>query len=186
MADSPRDCGRAVSDYMAFELFLASMRFGCYVAVPRRYRRYRVIASANGVAMALKDHPNNAPGMPMLFPAWVDRLQLRYMNPVARRVARFMPTFAVIAHRGRKSGKSYETVVQAYRKGNVLAILLGHGQTDWVKNVVAAGEADVRRSGVVLHVTRVRVLPMGSRADGLPLAARLGVRRMAVLVGDIV
>ena len=32
----------------------------------------------------------------------------------------------------------------AYRKGNELAIVLGHGKTDWVKNVLAAGEADVR------------------------------------------
>ena len=30
-----------------------------------------------------------------------------------------------------------------YRKGKVLAIALGHGKTDWVKNVLAAGEADV-------------------------------------------
>ena len=135
--------------------------------------------------MPVKNHPNSAPGMPMLFPAWADRLQMKYMNPVARRVARFMPTFAIITHQGRKSGKPYETVVQAYRRKNVLAILLGHGQTDWVKNVVAAGEADVRRSEKVLHITHVRVVPAGGSADGLPLVARLGSRRMGVLVGKI-
>ena len=47
-------------------------------------------------------------------------------------------------HRGRKSGKPYETIVTAYRKGDALAISLGHGKTDWVKNVLAAGEADLR------------------------------------------
>lgn len=135
--------------------------------------------------MPVKDHPNSAPGMPMLFPAWVDRLQVKYMNPVAKRVARFMPTFAVIRHRGRKSGKHYETVVQAYRKGSVVAILLGHGQTDWVKNVLAAGEVDVRRSKQHLHVTDLRVVPKGAHADGLPFVARLGARRMAVLVGNV-
>lgn len=135
--------------------------------------------------MPVKDHPNNAPGMPMLFPAWVDRLQMKYMNPVVKRVARFLPTFAVITHRGRKSGKHYETVVQAYRKGRVVAILLGHGQTDWVKNVLAAGEADVRRSKQLLHVTDLRVVPKDAHADGLPFVARLGARRMAVLVGNV-
>jgi deazaflavin-dependent oxidoreductase (nitroreductase family) len=135
--------------------------------------------------MPITDHPNNAEGMPMLFPAWVDRLQMKYMNPVARRVARIMPTFAIIAHRGRKSGKPYETVVQAYRRRNTVAILLGHGQTDWVKNVMAAGEADVRRSGKILHITKVHIVPAGTRAEGLPLAARLGGRRMGVLVGEV-
>jgi deazaflavin-dependent oxidoreductase (nitroreductase family) len=131
------------------------------------------------------DHPNSAPGVPMLFPAWVDRLQIKYMNPAVKRVARFLPTFAVIKHRGRKSGRSYETVVNAYRKRRVLAILLGHGNADWVKNVVAAGEADVRLFGRNLHVTNPRVVPAGADAEGLPLIARLGGRRVGVLVADI-
>ena len=54
-----------------------------------------------------------------------------------------MPGVAKIRHRGRKSGKTYETVVSPFRKGNVVAVVLGHGKTDWVKNVLAAGEADV-------------------------------------------
>jgi deazaflavin-dependent oxidoreductase (nitroreductase family) len=107
------------------------------------------------------------------------------MNPAVRRIARFLPTFAVVKHRGRKSGKSYETVVNAYRKRRVLAILLGHGNADWVKNVVAAGEADVRLFGRDLHVTNARVVPAGADAEGLPLIARLGGRRVGVLVADI-
>jgi deazaflavin-dependent oxidoreductase (nitroreductase family) len=121
----------------------------------------------------------------MLFPAWVDRLQIKYMNPVVRRVARFLPTFAVIKHRGRKSGASYETVVNAYRKRGVLAILLGHGNANWVKNVLAAGEADMRLLGRDLRITNPRVLPAGSDTEGLPWIARLGGRRMGVLVADI-
>jgi deazaflavin-dependent oxidoreductase (nitroreductase family) len=132
-----------------------------------------------------KDHPNSAPGVPTLFPAWFDRLQVRYMNPAIRRVARFLPTFAVIQHRGRKSGRQYETVVNAYRKRRVLAILLGHGNADWVKNVMAAGEADVRLFGRDLRITNPRVLPAGADADGLPWIARLGGRRVGVLVADI-
>jgi deazaflavin-dependent oxidoreductase (nitroreductase family) len=135
--------------------------------------------------MAAKDHPNSAPGVPMLFPAWVDRLQIKYMNPAIRRVARFLPTFAVVTHRGRKSGKSYETVVNAYRKGNALAILLGHGKADWVKNVLAAGEADLRLSGENMRITNPRIVPAGTRVEGLPFIARLGGRRMGVLVADV-
>jgi deazaflavin-dependent oxidoreductase (nitroreductase family) len=121
----------------------------------------------------------------MLFPAWIDRLQMKYMNPVMRRLAPYLPTFVVIEHRGRKSGTPYRTVVNAYRKGNVVAVLLGHGNTDWVKNVLAAGEADLHVRGREAHIISPRVLPAGSDGHELPAIARLGLRRMGVLVADI-
>jgi hypothetical protein len=67
----------------------------------------------------------------------------------------------------------------------VLAILLGHGNADWVKNVVAAGEADVRLFGRDLRITNPRIVPAGTGAEGLPLIVRLGGRRVGVLVADI-
>src|SRR3984893_5311278 len=134
--------------------------------------------------MCAKNHPTNAPGLPMLFPAWLDRWQMKYMNPVVRRVARYLPTFTVVKHRGRKSGTPYETVVNAYRKGNVLAGLWGPGNPDWVKNLLAAGEADLQVQGQEVHITTPRVLPAGTDGKGLPRIARLGLRRMGVLVAD--
>jgi deazaflavin-dependent oxidoreductase (nitroreductase family) len=135
--------------------------------------------------MSAKDHPNNAPGMPMLFPPWLDRLQMKYMNPGVRRLAPHLPLFAVVKHRGRKSGKSYETVVNAYRSGNKLAILMGHGKTDWVKNVLAAGEADVHLFRQDVRITNPRVVPAGATGEPLPFIARLGGRRMGVFIADI-
>jgi deazaflavin-dependent oxidoreductase (nitroreductase family) len=135
--------------------------------------------------MSAKDHPNNAPGMPMLFPSWLDRLQVKYMNPGVRRLAPHLPLFAVVKHRGRKSGKSYETVVNAYRRGNKLAILMGHGKTDWVKNVLAAGEADVHLLRQEVRITNPRVVPAGTPGEPLPFIAWLGGRRMGVFVADI-
>ena len=135
--------------------------------------------------MSQEDRPGSAAGLPIVFPAWMDRFQIKYMNPVVRRAAPYLPTFAVIKHRGRKSGKSYETVVNAYRKGNVLAILLGHGKTDWVKNVLAAGGADVHLFRRDVHITNPRVLPAGTDVDGLPWVVRQGARRIGVFVADI-
>ncbi len=37
-------------------------------------------------------------------------------------MAKFLPGFSTIEHRGRKSGKPYKTVVTAFRKGNTIAI----------------------------------------------------------------
>jgi deazaflavin-dependent oxidoreductase (nitroreductase family) len=136
--------------------------------------------------MSAKDHPNNVPGVPMVFPVWFERLQIKYLNRAIKPIARFLPGTATIKHRGRTSGKTYETVITPYRKGNVLAIALAHGKTNWVKNVLAAGEADVQFSrNRVVHITNPRILPAGSDGESLPRMARAQLRRVGVFVGDI-
>jgi deazaflavin-dependent oxidoreductase (nitroreductase family) len=136
--------------------------------------------------MAAKDHPNDVPGVPMLFPPWFEKFQIKYFNPAVRPIARFLPGLSVIKHRGRTSGTPYETIVTAYRKGNVLAIALAHGKTNWVKNVLAAGEADVHFIRKDVHITNPRVLPAGADGAGLPWMARMQARRVGVFVADIV
>ena len=135
--------------------------------------------------MKASEHPNNAPGVPMIFPPAVENFQVKYVNPMLKPISRFLPGMATIKHRGRKSGKPYETIVTAYRKGNVLAIALGHGKTDWVKNVLAAGEADVHFIRKDVHIVNPRIVPAGGSAEGLPFMARVQVGRMGVLVADI-
>jgi deazaflavin-dependent oxidoreductase (nitroreductase family) len=140
---------------------------------------------AMSAASRREDHPNNAPGVPMVFPVAVENFQVKYFNPMIKPLARFIPGMATIKHRGRKSGKPYETIVTAYRKDKVLAIALGHGKTDWVKNVLAAGEADVQFGRKTVHVTNARIVPAGSGAEGLPFMARLQAKNMGVFVADI-
>jgi deazaflavin-dependent oxidoreductase (nitroreductase family) len=137
-----------------------------------------------GGAVSAKDHPNNAPGVPMVFPPAVHRLQVRFVNPAVKKFARFLPTFAVIEHRGRKSGKRYETVVNAHRKGNKLAVILGHGKADWVRNVLAAGEADVHLFRRDVHIVNPRVVPAGTDDPALPPIARRAAHRMGVFVAE--
>ena len=132
-----------------------------------------------------QNHPNNAPGVPMIFPPVVERLQVKYFNPMIKPIARFLPGMATIKHRGRKSGKAYETIVTAYRKGNLVAIALGHGKTDWVKNVLAAGEADLHFIRRDVHLINPRIVPAGSDAEGLPLMARLQAKKVGTFVADI-
>jgi deazaflavin-dependent oxidoreductase (nitroreductase family) len=137
--------------------------------------------SISFVAMATEsrrdDHPNNAPGVPMVFPVWMENFQVKYFNPMIKPFARYLPGMATIKHRGRKSGKPYETIVSAYRKGN--------GKTDWVKNVLAAGEADVHFIRRDVHLVNPRIVPAGSGAEGLPFMARVQASKVAVLVADI-
>jgi len=135
--------------------------------------------------MSAKDHPNDVPGVPMLFPTWFEKFQIKYFNPAVRPFARYIPGFSVVEVPGHTSGTPYETIVTAYRKGNVLAIALAHGKTNWVKNVLAAGEADLHFIRKDVHLINPRVLPAGSDGTGLPWLARRQVGRVGVFVADI-
>ena len=131
------------------------------------------------------EHPNNAAGVPMIFPPWLENFQIKYINPLMTPISRKLPGFSVIKHTGRTSGTAYETPVTSYRKGKKLAILLAHGKTNWVKNVLAAGEADIHVFRKDLHLVNPRVLPAGTVDPSLPWIARTGARKTGVFVADI-
>ena len=137
-------------------------------------------------SMRTQDHPNNSPGVPMKFPIWFENFQIKYINPIAVPLARITPGITVITHRGRKSGKTYETAISAYRKGDTVAIMLAHGKTNWVKNILAAGEADIRLGRRDLHLVNPRIIAAGTDDASLPRMARMAAKRgVGVFVADI-
>ena len=74
------------------------------------------------------------------------------MLPLAGK--RWNPIFAVIEHRGRKTGRVYRTPVAARRSGDGFIIALAFGaQVDWYRNLVAAGGGTIRWRGHVYSVT---------------------------------
>jgi hypothetical protein len=54
-----------------------------------------------------------------------------------------------------------------------------------VKNVLAAGEADVHFVRRDVHVVNPRIVPAGASGEGLPFMARVQARKIGVLVADI-
>ncbi|HEY4227544.1 MAG TPA: nitroreductase family deazaflavin-dependent oxidoreductase [Candidatus Limnocylindrales bacterium] len=80
----------------------------------------------------------------------------RLTRPVTLPLAgkRWNPIFAVIEHRGRKTGRVYRTPVAARRRENGFLIALAFGaQVDWYRNLVAAGGGTIRWRGDVYSVT---------------------------------
>ena len=68
---------------------------------------------------------------------------------------------SIVRHVGRRSGRTYETPVVAVEHDDVFLIALPYGQsTDWMKNVVANGEASVVNHGRTYRVDQPRVIPM--------------------------
>ena len=73
----------------------------------------------------------------------------RVLGPPARHV----PGFAVVSHVGRRSGRAYRTPVNLFKSGDDYVIALMYGaDSQWVRNVLAAGGADVETRGRRLHL----------------------------------
>ncbi|AMT71299.1 nitroreductase family deazaflavin-dependent oxidoreductase [Mycobacteroides immunogenum] len=122
----------------------------------------------------------------MLLPEWLERAQIKYINPLVAPIARFLPSFATVTHFGRTSGVKYETTVNAFRKGNAISIGLIHGKTNWTKNVIAAGGADIRLfGGKQIHVVNPRIVEQGQGDPALTRSTRQVNKRAGVFVADI-
>jgi deazaflavin-dependent oxidoreductase (nitroreductase family) len=81
------------------------------------------------------------------------------LNRVVRHVAQWTPGLGLVVHRGRRSGREYQTPVNVFRAdgGFVIALTYGADNTDWVKNVLAAGGCELRTGGRVFRVDSPRV-----------------------------
>jgi len=95
-------------------------------------------------------------------------------NPLQMRSAGMPGAHAsVIRHRGRTTGKSYETPVWAVptEEGFVIAIVYG-SRTDWLKNVLASGAAAIVHEGGTYPVDRPQIVPMESARPYFPAMTR--------------
>jgi deazaflavin-dependent oxidoreductase (nitroreductase family) len=83
------------------------------------------------------------------------------INPqTLRAVARGESGYAVVHHFGRRSGRPYQTPVEAYRTAEGTLILLPYGPvTDWSRNVLAAGQCTVTVEGQDLALSAPVVVP---------------------------
>jgi deazaflavin-dependent oxidoreductase (nitroreductase family) len=86
------------------------------------------------------------------------RFNRQVLNHLTRPLARHLPGFGIIIHRGRRSGRVYETPVNVFRLSNGYVVALTYGaDADWVRNVIAAGVCDLITHGrrmpvVVSHI----------------------------------
>ena len=125
---------------------------------------------------------------------------------LSRRVARFnklinnrvqgiyawiLPPWAVILHRGRRSGRPYRTPLLAFRRDRTLIIALLYGeQSDWLRNLRAGG-GRVVRAGRTYELSAPRVVDTSAAAAELsrlsaPARAycRLADRQVMVEIGE--
>ncbi|HEY7881655.1 MAG TPA: hypothetical protein VID31_12450 [Streptosporangiaceae bacterium] len=98
-------------------------------------------------------------------PSLIVRIMLRPMtkvlNPLIRKLAgrRHFAMAAQIRHTGRRSGRSYVTPASARLSGDVVVIPLTFGnESDWSRNVRAAGGCSIRLNGQDYDTTQPELL----------------------------
>jgi len=86
----------------------------------------------------------------------------RWMNPAQLRTAGTPGAYAgIIDHRGRTSGRSYRTPVSVVSTDDGFLIALPYGtSTQWLRNVLAAGTAELTVEGHTWAVDEPAVVPM--------------------------
>ncbi|NIH84217.1 nitroreductase family deazaflavin-dependent oxidoreductase [Amycolatopsis granulosa] len=93
-------------------------------------------------------------------------------NRVLGPLSMWLPGFAMIVHRGRRSGRTYRTPVKIFRVADSLVVALTYGpDSDWVRNVLAAGGCEIETRRRIMTATRPRVV-RDERRTGMPPGVR--------------
>jgi deazaflavin-dependent oxidoreductase (nitroreductase family) len=95
------------------------------------------------------------------------------LNKATRQVAPWLPGLGVVVHRGRRSGKEYRTPVNVFsRPGGRYVLALTYGSdTDWVRNVIAAGGCELLTTGQHLELASPRLFRDETRGE-MPMVVR--------------
>lgn len=110
---------------------------------------------------------------------WLARRTTALMLPFAGH--RWNPVFAVLEHRGRRTGRRYQAPVAVRRVAGGFVIALAFGaQVDWYRNLLAAGGGSLRWRGGTHAVGAPMVIDAG-----IGLASFHLIQRVALRLGGI-
>jgi len=119
-------------------------------------------------------------------PGFVERIVrplTRVLNPLIMRFAGgwWFPMFSVLRHRGRRSGRLYSTPVSAMPRGEFFWLGLTFGEdAAWARNILAAGECELRYRGSDYHLLEPAVLDASTARSALPPVMAFGLAMLGV------
>lgn len=104
----------------------------------------------------------------------------KFLNPRLTPLAHRLPPLAVLHHRGRTSGRSYDTPVQAYPVKDGFLVGMAYGtDVQWAKNLLAAGGGEITRAGKRYTLTQPRRRGPEALAD-LPAPVAFMMRSLGI------
>lgn len=115
----------------------------------------------------------------MQLPQRLARFNRHVTNPIQRMWAGWAPSFGILEHVGRRSGKPYRTPLSVFSTDDGVAILLTYGpDRDWLKNITAAGGGKMRRHGKTFAVSDPQVVTKAEAAQHVRGRARAVFARL--------
>jgi deazaflavin-dependent oxidoreductase (nitroreductase family) len=107
---------------------------------------------------------------------WLARINIAFTNRITSLFADWLPGFGILTHVGRKSGRVYRTPVNVFRAPNGFIVALTYSsQSEWVKNVLAAGGCELKTRGKKYQLSAPKVVRDPSRKR-FPFLVRLVLR----------
>ena len=103
----------------------------------------------------------------MPIPDGMRRVNKIALNRLTRPLFRWLPGMGVLVHRGRRSGREFRTPVNVFpRADGCYIVALTYGtDTDWLKNVLAAGGCALVSRGKSIELTAPVVFRDESRRE---------------------
>lgn len=91
----------------------------------------------------------------MPLPKWLAQLNKRTFNKLEIKRGKR----PVLTHVGRSSGKTYQTPLDAHRVDGGYIFMVNYGaRSDWVKNILAAGTAQLTVDGEIIQLESPRLV----------------------------
>lgn len=87
------------------------------------------------------------------------RFNRSFANHIVGPALTALPGFGMVYHRGRRTGRAYRTPVKVFRHGPDWVISLPYGRdSDWTRNVLAAGGCELRTGRRRIRLAEPRLL----------------------------
>jgi deazaflavin-dependent oxidoreductase (nitroreductase family) len=107
---------------------------------------------------------------------WLAKINIAFTNRITGLFAGWFPGLGILTHVGRKSGKVYRTPVNVFRASNGFIVALTYSsQSEWVKNVLAAGGCELETRGTKCQLSAPKVVHDPTRKR-FPFPVRLLLR----------
>src|SRR5918999_6188583 len=117
----------------------------------------------------------------MPLPRALARFNRVVTNRILGHLAFVTPPFAIVVHRGRRSGREYKTLVWAFRSEQGFLIALTYGsRSEWVKNVLADGGATLITRQGRRDLVHPRIVHGDEGLQAMPLFIRPALRILSV------
>jgi deazaflavin-dependent oxidoreductase (nitroreductase family) len=107
---------------------------------------------------------------------WLAKINIAFTNRITSLFAGWLPGFGILTHVGRKSGKVYRTPVNVFRVPDGFIIALTYSsQSEWVKNVLAAGGCELKTRGKKYQLSAPNIVRDPTRRR-FPIPVRVVLR----------